>query len=521
MRCYIPQTEEFVEGTASKWNSDEVGILYGISQKLLEYRDYGELLATILDATIEGLGAERGFVLLHEGGEFRAVVARNFRTEALRKAESEFSRSIAKDVLQSGKALLLGDALKSEEFGSSPSVQQFSLKSVLCAPLINSHEVFALIYLENRKFVNHFTERKRELLDEICSLTAPRIRTAVAIEESKRRAAEMKSLLGSSEGILTADASMAAVLETVRQIAPTDLPVLIQGETGTGKELIAHALYRNSTRAHGAFVVLNCAALPATLIESELFGSVRGAFTGAHQDRMGMVGAAHRGTLFLDEIGELPLELQSRLLRILQSGEFTRLGSVHQEIVDVRFIAATNRDLEREVEEGRFRSDLYFRLSSITLKVPPLRTRPHDLHLLAEHFLGVYARRFGRQTPRLNDQTFAVLAAYHFPGNVRELEGEMARLVAISTPGAEIPAAALNERIRGSQNHEHAKKIEQVPLAPMSLAEMEKQLIRAVLETTGGNRTHAASILGITREGLRTKIQRLGVLDPASGNTDL
>lgn len=502
-----------MEGAASNnWSAEEVGVLYGISQRLLEYREYGELLATILDATIEGLGAERGFVLLHEGGEFRAVVARNFRTEALRKTEAEFSRSIAKDVLQNGKALLLGDALTSEEFGSAPSVQQFSLKSVLCAPLINCNEVFALIYLENRKFSNHFTERKRELLDEICSLAAPRIRTAVAIEESKRRAAEMQPLLGSAEGILTADAGMAAVLETMRQVATTDLPVLIQGETGTGKELIARAIYRNSARAHGAFLVLNCAALPETLIESELFGYVRGAFTGAHHDRIGMLGAAHRGTLFLDEIGELPLELQPRLLRILQSGEFTRLGSVHPEVVDVRFIAATNRDLEREVEEGRFRSDLYFRLSSITLKIPPLRTRPHDLHLLAEHFLDVYARRFGRQAPRLSDQALAVLAGYQFPGNVRELEGEMARLVAISAAGAEIAVSALNERIRASQNNGHAKRVA-VALAPMSLAEMEKQLIRSVLETTGGNRTHAASILGITREGLRTKMQRLGVLD--------
>jgi transcriptional regulator with GAF, ATPase, and Fis domain len=510
-----------VEGAeSSKWNSNEVGLLYGISQKLLEDRGYGELLATILDATIEGLGAERGFVLLHEDGEFRAVVARNFRTEALRKAESEFSKTIAKDVVRSGKALLLGDALSSEEFGSSPSVKQFSLKSVLCAPLIKSHEVFALIYLENRKFANHFTDRKRELLDEICSLAAPRIRTAVAIEESKRRASEMQPLLGGSEGILTADVGMAAVLDTIRQISPTDLPVLIQGETGTGKELIAHALYRNSARAHGAFVVLNCAALPATLIESELFGYARGAFTGAQRDRMGMVGSAHRGTLFLDEIGELPLELQPRLLRILQSGEFTRLGSVQQEVVDVRFIAATNRDLEREVEEGRFRSDLYYRLSSITLKVPPLRARPHDIHLLAEHFLGVYARRFARPTPRLSDQAFAILAAYTFPGNVRELEGEIARLVAISAPGAEIPAAALNERIRASQTQARPKQVEQVSFVPMSLAEMEKQLIRAVLETTGGNRTHAASILGITREGLRTKIQRLGVLDQVGGNMD-
>lgn len=503
-----------MESAANKWTTEEIGLLYSISQKLLEDRDYGELLAVILDCTIEGLGAERGFILLHEEGRFHAVVARNYRSEALRKAETEFSTSIANDVLQSGKAVLLGDAVHSEEFGGFASVQNLSLKSVLCAPLADSREVFALIYLENRKFANHFTERKRELLDEICALATRRVRTAVAMQESKRCAAEMQALLGTNEGILTADPGMGTVLETLKRVAPTDLPILIEGETGTGKELIARAIYRNSNRASGPFLVLNCAALPATLIESELFGYVRGAFTGASRDRIGMLGAANRGTLFLDEIGELPLELQPRLLRILQSGEFTRLGSVQSEIVDVRFIAATNRDLQREVDEGRFRSDLYFRLCPITLKVPPLRTRVHDLHLLAEHFLNLYARRFGRPAPRLSDAALATLVAYAFPGNIRELEGEMARLVAISAPGAEIPDSGLNERIRATKAQPEGNAAEKTIFPPMSLAEMEKQLIRTVLQSTGGNRTHAASILGITREGLRTKMQRLGVLDP-------
>jgi len=499
-----------------QWNADELQLLYSISQRLLGDRDYGDLLATILDAAIEGLGAERGFVLLHEKGTFRAVVARNYRSEALKQAEAEFSTSIAKDVLQSGRALLLGDALNSQSFSKHSSVQHLSLRSVLCAPLVNGDQVFALIYMENRKLANQFTERKRELLDEICSLAAARIRTALAVQEAKRRATELEALLGNNDGIITADSGMAAVLETVRQVAPTDLPVLIQGETGTGKELIARAVYAQSARAQGPLVVLNCAALPATLIESELFGYVRGAFTGAHRDRMGMIGAAHRGTLFLDEIGELPLELQPRLLRALQSGEFTRLGSVQTETVDIRFIAATNRDLEREVDEGRFRSDLYYRLSPITVKVPPLRARPHDVHLLAEHFLACYAHRYGREVPRFSDEAYAVLAAYHFPGNVRELEGEMARLVAVSAPGAVIAADALNERIRTSQaRQQQAEKPAEPEMKPMSLAEMEKQLVRSVLQSTGGNRSQAAAILGITREGLRAKMQRFG-LDAAS-----
>jgi transcriptional regulator with PAS, ATPase and Fis domain len=251
-------------------------------------------------------------------------------------------------------------------------------------------------------------------------------------------------------------------------------------------------------------VVINCGAIPANLIESELFGCVRGAFTGAQRDRIGLIGAAHRGTLFLDEIGEMPLELQPRLLRVLQSGEFLRLGSVKPETVDVRIVAATNRDLEAEVEAGRFRSDLYYRLAAITLKVPPLRERPHDIHLLADHFLRNYAARFGREAPQLGGEALAQLTAWSFPGNVRELESEMARLAAVGAPGAVLGRETLNDRIRGVSQRTPA-------FAPMSLAEMEKKLIVAVLESAGGNRTRTAEILGISREGLRTKMQRFGL----------
>ena len=499
---------------APEFTAQDVALLYRMASVLLAEKDYGELLACLLDAAIEGLGADRGFVVVREAGVFRATVARNFRSEALEKAEEEVSSSISAAVVEQGRALLIGDALDSQRFGEHSSVRRLGLRSVLCAPLVTSDQAFALIYLENRDVANRFSERQRRLLDEICSLAAPRLRTAVAVEHARRRARELESALGGSEGILTADPGMAAVLETVRQIAPTELPVLIQGETGTGKELVARALYRQSQRANGAFVVLNCAAVPAGLIESELFGYMRGAFTGAHQDRIGLVGAAHRGTLFLDEVGELPLELQPRLLRALQSGEFMRLGSSRAETADVRFIAASNRDLESEVEAGRFRSDLYYRLATVTLKLPPLRQRPHDIHLLADHFLRAYAARYGREAPRLSGACLEALSAYSFPGNVRELESEMARLVAVSPPGVSLEPAALNERIRRATQPQAAAAAPPAPVVPpMSLAEMEKRLIQSVLESTGGNRTRAADILGISREGLRTKMQRLGLTE--------
>jgi transcriptional regulator with GAF, ATPase, and Fis domain len=500
---------------APQLDAADTSLLYRVAQTLLQEREYGELLASLLDTLIEGLGADRGFVVVREGGRFRAAVARNFASESLSLAEQEVSDTISDAVVREGRALLFGEAYSTEALRGQSSVHRLTLRSVVCAPLVASREAFALLYLENRHVSNCFTERQRVLLDQVCALAAPRLRAAVALAEAARRARELQGMGDEAGGLLTADAGMAAVLQTARQVASTDLPVLIQGETGTGKELVARLIYRHSQRASGEFAVLNCGAIPATLIESELFGYMRGAFTGAVRDRIGLIGAAHRGTCFLDEIAELPVELQPRLLRVLQSGEFTRLGSVRAETVDVRFLAATNRDLEREVEAGRFRSDLFFRLSAITLKLPPLRERPQDIHLLAEHFLRVYAGRFAREAPQLTSDCLAALAAYSFPGNVRELESEMARLVAMSPPGARLGHEALNDRMRGVPSTTARTRPEGGALPVMPLEEMEKRLIVSALESTGGNRTRAAEVLGISREGLRTKMQRLGLSEPA------
>jgi Nif-specific regulatory protein/two-component system response regulator HydG len=489
----------------------QLSVLYRVSRTLLKEGEYGELLSGLLDTLIEGLGADRGFIVVREAGEFRATAARNFRSEALSQAEELFSRSIARSVMEGGRAVLIGDASITEPYSKQPSTQQLALRSVLCAPLVASDEAFALIYLENREVTDRFTEEQRELLDEVCAFAAPRMRAAVTMSQAQRRAEALEHAHGQSDGILTADPEMVEVLQTVHQIATTDLPVLIEGETGTGKELIARAVYRHSTRLKGPFVVLNCAAIPATLIGSELFGFVQGAFTGANRDRIGFIAAAHRGTLFLDEIGDLPLDLQPHLLRVLQSGEFTRLGNSRTEHVDVRFIAATNRDLESEVKAGRFRADLFFRLSAITLRLPPLRSRPHDIRLLAEHFIRTAAARYGRPVPRMSEECLSALATYSFPGNVRELESEMARLAALAS--LEIPCGAdlLNERIRNHSKRESASSSQAAAVPPMSLHEMEKQLIYSVLQHTGGNRTRAADILGISREGLRTKLQRMEI----------
>jgi len=491
----------------SHGSADTANVLYGIARNLLQENDYGELLTNILDMTIQALGAERGCVVSREKGEFRATAARNFRNQTLAEKEREISTTIAGMAVQEGRVLRFHNAQESEILRDKKSVRKLHPRSVLCAPLIVSNDAFAVIYLENREISNHFNENHERLLSEICGLAAPRLHTAVAIENARQRARNLELAQGESDGVITADLGMSIVLNALAKIAPTELTVLIQGETGTGKELLARAIYRRSVRASGPFVVLNCGAIPPMLIESELFGCVRGAYSGADRDRVGLIGSANRGTLFLDEIGEMPMELQSRLLRVLQSGDFNRVGSARSEQVDVRVIAATNRDLESEVEQRRFREDLYFRLSSVTLRVPPLRERKADVVLLADHFLRSYAGKRARPAPRLSSKCAHLLLSYPFPGNVRELEGEMSRLVAMCPPGEEIPASALNDRI--ARRKPTAQK--ETDIQPMSLAEMEKKLIMAVLHDTTGNRTHAAEILGISREGLRTKMQKLGL----------
>lgn len=489
--------------------SQDVAVLYRVARALLREGDYGQVLKAVLDTAIEALGADRGFILVRSEQGYRVAAARRFAAEPLSRAESEISSSIAASVEERGSAILIGDARNAPEYRNRQSVQALALRSVLCAPLKSRDEIFALLYLENRQLSDQFTISQRDLLDEICAMAAAPLHVAIGFEDARRRAAALEGRFGESDGIITADPAFSTILQTAHKVAVTDLPVLVQGETGTGKELVARAIYRHSNRCRAALVVVNCASIPETLIGSELFGYVRGAFTGASQDREGFVAAAHKGTLFLDEIGDMPLELQAQLLRVLQSGEYTRLGSSKTEHADVRFVAATNRDLERDVEEGRFRADLFYRLAGVTLNIPPLRDRVQDIAILAGHFLVQYAIRLGRQAPRISREAMDALCAYSFPGNVRELEGEIARLVAICNPDERITPEMLTPRMRNRNaplNH-HLK------LPPMSLSAGERLLIEAVLEQTGGNRSRAAEVLGVSREGLRIKMQRHGLSD--------
>jgi transcriptional regulator with GAF, ATPase, and Fis domain len=304
--------------------------------------------------------------------------------------------------------------------------------------------------------------------------------------------------------MLTRDPDMLDLFGRIRTIAPTEASVLIQGESGTGKTILAKTVHAQSARANGPFVEVNCASIPASLIESELFGHVRGAFTGASQARLGRFRSADGGTLFLDEINELPLELQPKLLRVLQSGQLEAVGSDRTTSVDVRLITASNQPLRPLVEHGLFRADLYYRIAVIPLQVPALRDRPADIKLLAEHFLEELARRNRTQTPRFAEDTLRLLLDYAWPGNVRELSNAVEHGVICAGDGVVRPED-LPFDIRRLQAGRPANA------EPTERDDLQRQSIEEALHQAQGNRTLAARLLGVDRSTLWRRMRRLGL----------
>jgi transcriptional regulator with PAS, ATPase and Fis domain len=300
---------------------------------------------------------------------------------------------------------------------------------------------------------------------------------------------------------------MRDVYELVGRVCKRDVPVCILGESGTGKELVARAVHRQSTRRHKPFTPINCAALPENLIESELFGHGRGAFTGADRDRAGLIETTDGGTLFLDEIGEMPLPAQAKLLRFLQEGEFRRVGETTNRIADVRVVAATNRKLEAAVEQGRFREDLYYRIRGVEITLPPLRDRGSDVALLASHFLAVERRKHPSGPPKLSPDALAAFDSYHWPGNVRELQNTIRAAHVLAGEMREIALEHLPERIRGI-------KITRTPLGSYqdAVARFRRELIEKSLLQANGNQNQAAAMLKISRQALAYQIRELGIL---------
>ena len=310
-------------------------------------------------------------------------------------------------------------------------------------------------------------------------------------DEAEREELPESEMVGSSAGMIE-------IYKTISRVAPTDATVIIEGETGTGKELIARMVHRFSNRASQPFVPVDCSAIPAALLESELFGSMKGAFTGAERDRIGVLEAANRGTVFLDEIGDIDPAFQVKLLRFLQEREIRPVGSSREKKVDVRVVAATNRDLQKMVEEGKFREDLWFRLNVIRVTLPPLRERRVDVPLLTQYFLAKYNGRYDRDV-KLTESGLKALKDFTWPGNVRQLQHLIERLTIL----------APNDRIDAEAVHDAISVMEPGGAASETLAETEADQVRRVLAATGGNKSRAAAILGIERKTLYRKLERM------------
>jgi transcriptional regulator with GAF, ATPase, and Fis domain len=463
--------------------------LYEFSQTLLTSYEIDDLLAKLMDAVIELTQADKGFLILAEGTELQVKVARNLKKENIQDAVDQVSDSIIDKVIKSKQPLIVSDALHDEEFNSSLSVVNLKLCSVMAVPLLDRGALLGLIYVGNDNIVNLFTKSHLEMLTIFGGQASTIVANAFLLNELKVDNANLRSKLddmrfGSIVGVSDA---MKQVFRTVEKVAPTDVSVLIQGETGTGKELIAKEIHERSPRRKGPFVTINMAAIPENLLESELFGHVRGAFTGAVGTRVGRFQAANGGTLFLDEIGEMPLNLQVKLLRVLQERTVTKVGDTRPEHVDIRVIAASNRDLGEASKIGEFREDLYYRLNVVTLFLPPLRARDDDVGLIAKFLIDKYTGQYDVPKRRLSPSALIAIRKYAWPGNIRELENRLKKAV-IMADKASVTAEDLDLTPDVLE-----------PIKPLAEAreEWQRQYINLVLALNNGNRTKSARDLDV------------------------
>jgi transcriptional regulator with GAF, ATPase, and Fis domain len=370
--------------------------IVAFSEKLLRSRDLGGLITTLMDTVVELTRADKGFLVLFEDGKPAVKVARNVQRENVEDALKELSDSIISKVVKEQQPVIVSDAMGNPEFKASVSVMNLKLLSVMCVPLTEGGELFGLIYLGSNRAVSLFEPAMLEMVTVFASQASLLMRNAVLLDTLRADNASLRQSLEEKRfgDIIGSSDRMQEIYRRIKKVAPTDISVLITGETGTGKELIAREIHRRSDRQNQPFVVVNCGAIPENLLESELFGHVRGAFTGAVATREGRFQAAHKGTLFLDEIGELPVPLQVKLLRALQEKIVTKVGDNKPDPVDIRVVAATNRNLEEEIKKARFREDLYYRLNVVGIHLPALRDRDEDLMLIARYLLKRYSEEY-------------------------------------------------------------------------------------------------------------------------------
>lgn len=463
--------------------------LHLFSQKLLSDYELPTLLENLLDAVVSITAADKGFLILVEDETFQIKVARNIDRQNIEDAVAQVSDSIIGKVIDTREPLIVSDALTHAEFNSSRSVINLNLSSVMCVPLLDRGQLLGLIYVGNENFRNLFEQRHLDLLTIFASQASLIVANAIMV----RGLQDDKKLLNQrlSEKrfgrIIGACDAMREIYRTVEKVAPTTVNVLVTGETGTGKELIAHEIHQRSPRAKGPFVTLNCGAIPESLLESELFGHVKGAFTGASETRKGKFQAADGGTIFLDEIGEMPVNLQVKLLRVLQEHTVTKVGATAPEKVDIRVVAATNRNLEKAVENGDFREDLYYRLNVLMLELPALKERGNDVVLIAKFLLNELAEELGLPHKELSKESIQALRKYAWPGNIRQLENHLKKALVLADN------AILSPKDLGLP----PEILE--PVMPLADAKERFALryINEILQQNDGNRTQTARDLGI------------------------
>jgi len=468
--------------------------LAAFSTKLAHGVDVGALLEALLDEVVELTGADKGFIVLARADGPRVASARNVQRETIQSALGEvagqLSDSILQRVISTRQPVIVSDALHDAQFNASLSVMRLRLCSVMCVPLQFRGELLGLIYVGNDNVVSLFDDQALETLSVFASQAALLLHAAQQVDALKQDNTALREVIAEQKfgDLIGACDAMREVFRKLDRVATTDISVLLLGETGTGKELLARELHRRSPRHAGPFVALNCGALPESLMESELFGHRRGAFTGAVADKIGCFQAAHGGTLFLDEIGEMPATLQVKLLRALQERVITPVGDTKPIAVDLRVVAATHVDLEQAIKAGRFREDLYYRLNVMSLELPPLRRRDEDVVLIARFLLDKCARDLDRSVRGFTRDAVIALRKHLWPGNIRELENRIKKGVLLAD-GVELTPNDLDL--------DDAQLVGRVlPLAEAREA-WQRRYIDEVLALNGGNRTKAARDLGV------------------------
>jgi Nif-specific regulatory protein len=495
--------------------SKKLATLLELSQALSGTLNLKHSLHRALEILEQRHGMFRSVVTLMNNDSELFIEASNGITADGQRARYRLGEGITGRVVESGKPVIVPQVSR-EPMLLNRAAQRKGLKeelSFVCVPIVVGRKTVGALGVDMKFRKDRDYDRTVKFLRVISGLIGQAVRVERLVEaETQRLVAENTHLREELRerydfsNMVGGSGSMRQVYEQIAQVAGTNTSVLIRGESGTGKELIAHAIHYNSPRAKKPFVKVSCAALPDTLIESELFGYEKGAFTGAQARKPGRFELAEGGTLFLDEIGDLNLTTQVKLLRVIQEREFERLGSTETIKIKVRLITATNKDLEKAIAEGTFREDLYYRLNVFTIFVPPLRERKPDVMALADYFLEKYTKEHGKSIKRISTPAIDMLMSYHWPGNVRELENAMERAVLICD-GTVIHAHHLPPTL---QTAESSGTIVKVSLGE-AIASYEKDLIQDALKTTRGNCSRAARLLSSTERVLNYKVKKYGI----------